>query len=204
MPSQSYLRQHRGWQSWTVLAVGLFGTGLLDALLLLGTGHTARVEAMVVERTVDLERESFRNRLFLHNASEGIHVLDAKGNVVEASDAFCTMLGYARDQILGMNVSRWDAGPRHATVLQELARLQQETATAFETKYRRHDGSTIDVVISTSGFEFDGKPLLFASARDTVADIADCPIGAQNKRLGCSATASFDLKASRLRDFIAA
>jgi len=40
--------------------------------------------------------------------------------------------------------------------------------------------------------------------KDTTSDFADCLIGAQNRRLGCWATASFDVKASRLPGFIAA
>ena len=40
--------------------------------------------------------------------------------------------------------------------------------------------------------------------KDNAADFADCLIGAQDKRLGCQATATFDAKASRLPGFIAA
>jgi predicted nucleic-acid-binding protein len=40
--------------------------------------------------------------------------------------------------------------------------------------------------------------------KDTAADFADCLIGAQNRRLGCRATATFDVKASKLPGFIAA
>jgi len=40
--------------------------------------------------------------------------------------------------------------------------------------------------------------------KDTAADFADCLIGANNRRLGCRATASFDSKASKLPDFVAA
>jgi signal transduction histidine kinase len=53
-PTASYLEQHRGWQSWAVLVIGVFSTGLLGALLLLGTGYTRRVETVVDERTRDL------------------------------------------------------------------------------------------------------------------------------------------------------
>ena len=54
-PTTSYLEQHRRWQSWAVLVVGVFSTGLLGALLLLGTGHTRRIQTVVDERTRDLE-----------------------------------------------------------------------------------------------------------------------------------------------------
>lgn len=40
--------------------------------------------------------------------------------------------------------------------------------------------------------------------RDTTADFADCLIGAKNRRLGCRATASFDVKASKLPGFVGA
>lgn len=38
--------------------------------------------------------------------------------------------------------------------------------------------------------------------RDATADFADCLIGAKNRRLGCRATATFDVKASKLPGFI--
>jgi CHASE domain/His Kinase A (phospho-acceptor) domain len=53
-PTESYLAQHRSWQSWAVLVIGVFSTGLLGALLLLGTGYTRRIEMVVDERTRDL------------------------------------------------------------------------------------------------------------------------------------------------------
>ena len=39
---------------------------------------------------------------------------------------------------------------------------------------------------------------------DNNAGFADCLIGARNRRLDCSATATFDVKASRLPGFVAA
>ena len=53
-PVEAYLAQHRGWQSWAVLVIGVFSTGLLGALLLLGTGYTQRIETVVDQRTRDL------------------------------------------------------------------------------------------------------------------------------------------------------
>ena len=42
VPTASYVEQHRRWQSWAVLVAGVISTGLLGALLLLGTGYTRR------------------------------------------------------------------------------------------------------------------------------------------------------------------
>jgi signal transduction histidine kinase/CheY-like chemotaxis protein len=59
-PTDLYLAQHRSWQSWAVLVIGVFSTGLLGALLLLGTGYTRRIEMVVDERTHDLENVNRR------------------------------------------------------------------------------------------------------------------------------------------------
>jgi predicted nucleic-acid-binding protein len=40
--------------------------------------------------------------------------------------------------------------------------------------------------------------------KKTTANFADCLIGIRNRRLGCRATASFDVKASKLPGFMAA
>lgn len=81
MPTRSYIRQHRGWQSWYVLAVGTFGTGLLGALLLLGTGYTARVEKLVKEKTQALKHTEANLRKILENSPEGVLVTSSSEQV---------------------------------------------------------------------------------------------------------------------------
>jgi signal transduction histidine kinase len=62
-PTRAYPEHHRLSQSWGVLVAGVTSTGLLGALLLLGTGYTRRVEIIVDERTRELE--SANRRLYL-------------------------------------------------------------------------------------------------------------------------------------------
>jgi signal transduction histidine kinase/CheY-like chemotaxis protein len=59
-PTATYLERHRRWQSWGVLVVGVFSTGLLGALLMLGTGYTRRIETVVDQRMRDLEATNRR------------------------------------------------------------------------------------------------------------------------------------------------
>ena len=49
-----------------------------------------------------LFRESAKNKALLHHASDGITIMDVNANIVEVSDSFCTMLGYSRDEMIGM------------------------------------------------------------------------------------------------------
>jgi signal transduction histidine kinase/ActR/RegA family two-component response regulator len=53
-PTAAYFKSHRAWQSWGVLVAGVLSTGLLGALLILGSGYARRIEKVVEVRTRDL------------------------------------------------------------------------------------------------------------------------------------------------------
>jgi C4-dicarboxylate-specific signal transduction histidine kinase len=63
VPTPLYIEQHRSLRSWAVLMRGVIGTGLLGALLLLGTGYTRRIETVVEKRTRELEATNERLHL---------------------------------------------------------------------------------------------------------------------------------------------
>ena len=122
------------------------------------------------EMELSLEKESEKNRMLLRNASDGIHILDVDGNVIEASDSFCTMLGYRREEVIGMNVTHWDAGFTNVTEQLSIITRQFEKNPArieFETRHRRKDGTVFDVEVSGFPLILDGNTMLFFSSRDT-------------------------------------
>ncbi|VVC82790.1 PAS domain S-box protein [Sideroxydans sp. CL21] len=106
-----------------------------------------------------------RNQTLMRNSMEGIHVLDIDGNVLEANDAFCSMLGYTREEILQLNVRDWDV---HYPAEELRARISSFIGRSdmFDTMHRRKDGSVIDVEICVNGVVIDDKAYLFASSRD--------------------------------------
>ena len=107
------------------------------------------------------------SRLLLQNASDGIHILDTDSNVIEASDSFCAMLGYSREEVIGMNVRQWDARFTDQILSQFIAGLHRnKTRAQFETLHRRRDGTTFEVEVSSLPLELDGQSVLFNSSRD--------------------------------------
>ena len=106
-----------------------------------------------------------RYETLLRAANDGIHVLDIDGNLVEANEVFCQMLGYSRDEALGMNVNQWDAYFSPEELKRNMPEFINKRAV-FETRHRCRDGRVIDVEISTVGVHFDGKALLYCSSRD--------------------------------------
>lgn len=96
MPTAAYFKQHRGWQSWGVLAMGTFGVGLLGALLLLSTGYTARVETQVKEQTRELEESESRLKELFENLSSGVAIYHAS---VDGNDFFISAFNNAAERI---------------------------------------------------------------------------------------------------------
>jgi PAS domain S-box-containing protein len=96
---------------------------------------------------------------------DGIHMLDIRGDIVEANDAFCRMLGYTQEEMAGLNVADFDAQWTEEELQVKLRAFIGKSAK-FETVHRRKDGSLIDVEISVNGMEIDGQCFLLASSHD--------------------------------------
>ncbi len=118
-------------------------------------------------REIELKKANEKTLAILRNASDGIHILDMDGNLIEASDSFCSMLGYQRDEMIGMNVSVWDAflpGDDLKNIVRN--QISKKERSEFESRHRRKDGSLFDVEISGFPLVLDGLPVLFNSSRD--------------------------------------
>jgi len=108
-----------------------------------------------------------RNQILMKTSIDGIHILDIDGNVVEANDSFCNLLGYTQEEVIHLNVADWDRRWSREELRQRTRNFIQERAQAtFETLHCRKDGTLIDVEVSASGIEIDGQPYFFASSRD--------------------------------------
>jgi PAS domain S-box-containing protein len=102
-------------RSWAFALMGLMATALVGALLLLLSGRTQFVEALVQERTAALEREianrtegelalsqsESRFRSIFETAPIGIAFTDVNGGFQEVNPQFCGMVGYPAESLLG-------------------------------------------------------------------------------------------------------
>ena len=113
------------------------------------------------------ERANRRSQILLQNASDGIHITDLQGTVIEASDAFCRMLGYDRADVIGMNVAQWEAGLSTESIRELVDRVHRlGDVFTFETLHRRRNGEVFPVEVTSFPLQLDDKPVLFHSARD--------------------------------------
>lgn len=114
-------------------------------------------------------RESQRLGALMRTASDGLHVLDRRGCLVELNDSFAEMLALPRERLLGAHVSLWDA--RFGPEVHEHTFRAYEVGTrlAFSSVHRCGDGRLIDVEVHGVGVRIDDQDLLYCSARDVTA-----------------------------------
>ncbi len=136
------------------------GTAIFFSVFLRDITERQRIQ----RETADLLR---RNQILMKTAVDGIHILDIEGNIVEANDSFCRMLGYTAEEVVHLNVVDWDAHWSPEELRERMRMLVRNSAGAtFETVHRRKDGTLVDIEISCTGVEIEGRDYLFATSRD--------------------------------------
>lgn len=129
------------------------------------TYATARdiTEKIAIEQALSALAQ--RNRAILQAASDGIHILDEDGRLVEFSDSFMLMLGYTREEMHQLTVYDWDATWSQDEIKNQLKRLMGEPSI-FEARHRRKDGTVYQVELNSVGITLGNKQYIYASARD--------------------------------------
>jgi two-component system, cell cycle sensor histidine kinase and response regulator CckA len=134
-------------------------------------GHPAEVigswNDVTLQQRAEEEARSLQQRseIVFRQASDGMHLLDDRGRVVDANDAFCRMLGYSRDEALRLTTAELAAGPDPAALLDALLAAARGQ-TAVEARYRHRDGGVRHVEVTAAELAIGNTPHLFAAARD--------------------------------------
>ncbi len=117
--TRAFAADYGSWHAWVILLGGFLFTGLLGALLFMVTSRAARIEALVVRRTAELQAElkerrkaeevvrlsEARNRDLLLNMIGGMITLNARSRIESVNPAAQRIFGYREDELLGKNVS---------------------------------------------------------------------------------------------------
>jgi diguanylate cyclase (GGDEF)-like protein/PAS domain S-box-containing protein len=106
VPSPSYLANHKGWESWIVLAFCLFITSVLSCMLLVVSGDKARIFSLVRESTAHLHEREARLQAILDHAVDAILTVDHQGKLVSANNAACAQFGFTAQQVPKMYLSQ--------------------------------------------------------------------------------------------------
>ena len=158
-PTPEYFKEHRGWQSFAVLAFGILGTGLIGALLLLGTGYTAHIEAEVSDRTRKLSESEERFHFILESSPIAIRITaDDSGEVLFANQSYADLIGVPPDMTAGINPRQFYANPQdYDEVLEQIHKGERVKNKLIELKNPNKDPDNKWVLASYLALEFEQK-----------------------------------------------
>lgn len=107
------------------------------------------------------------------NAPIGMALLDLKGRWTEVNDTLCDMLGYSREEMIGMSfteVTYEDDDDRGRAALEELVQGVVESVN-IEKRYRRKDGQAIWMLIRATAVPgADGRPAFVVSQYEDIGE----------------------------------
>ncbi|QQS37227.1 MAG: PAS domain S-box protein [Ignavibacteriales bacterium] len=120
-------------------------------------------EIKLMEETI--RYQNLRYDTLLKSTAAAVHILDGNGNVIQANDAFCKLLGYTSDEALMLNVSDWNES-YSGEVFQIAKKEVFEKPNLFESTMKMKNGTTIDAEISATGIKFNDQEMIFCTALD--------------------------------------
>ena len=120
-----------------------------------------------------LRESEEKYRAIIENMQEGYHEVDIKGNFTFFNESMCKMLGYEREEMLGMNNRQYSDEENTRKVYQVYNRVYRtgEPVKNFEWQVIRKDGDRRDIDVSISLIrDAEGHPTGF---RGIVRDITE-------------------------------
>jgi PAS domain S-box-containing protein len=97
-----------------------------------------------------------RYRALFNQAGEGILIMSAEGKILDVNESFCSMHGYSRQEMMGINISDLD---RHGGVNEMPERTQLLLAgksVSFEVEHYHKDGHVFPLEVSANLITYGG------------------------------------------------
>ena len=173
--------------TWPFALMGLGSSALIGMLLLALSGRTEQVESLVRLRTAALEHEMAerreseqalrdtmqRFRGIFEQAPIGIAFCDVKGRFQEVNPAYCRLVGYSAEALMGMSINQITLPEDQAEDRRLAGQLLRREITSYgrQKRYRRGDGREIHVRARVSLLlDAQGQP---QSLLGVVEDLSD-------------------------------
>jgi len=143
------------------------------------SGPTPR-PARAADATPSIDGDRFR--AIFENAAVGIEQVGLDGRLIDANPRLCELLGYPRDELLGMHFEELTHGDDVAAERARVARLAagREASYRIEKRALRRDGSSLWVEVRSSAVRDEQGRLLFRTS--VVQDVAGGGVAAEKAR----------------------
>jgi len=114
----------------------------------------------------ELHKSMEKYRTIVDNINDAIIIHDFEGNIVDCNEQAYKMLGYNLEDLLGENLSKFDA-PHYAEKMPDrISRIHQQGGLVFDSEQVHHDGRRIPVSVNARVVSNTGKGAILAIIRD--------------------------------------
>ena len=114
-----------------------------------------------------LSQSEERYRAVVKQSTDGIYLVDGKTRrILETNPALQNMLGYSAQELQGMELHEIVAHDREDVEANIRRTLREGWRFIRERRYRRKDGSAVDVEVVASAIHYGGKRVICAAIRD--------------------------------------
>ena len=77
-------------------------------------------------------------------------LIDTKGRILDVNEAYCSLMGYTRDELLKMSIKDVEGLETPDGVNEHIRKVIEKGFDRFETKHRCKDGRVIDIEVSVN------------------------------------------------------
>lgn len=126
-------------------------------------------ELQAMQRQLRASQKRYRLLFEASNDAVYLHGLDAQGEpsrFAAVNDSACRLLGYTREELLGLTPRAVDAPEKPGQLRRVMERLLYEDSIVYESARKTRDGQEVPVEISSSLTEVDGELMVLSISRD--------------------------------------
>ena len=117
-----------------------------------------------------LKRSEERYRAVVEQSTEGIYLMDAGSRrLLDTNPAFRRMFGYTAEELRGMEIYDLVAHSREDVDANVGRTLEAGRRVVGARRYRRKDGTILEVEVGVSTISYDGQRIICATVRDVTA-----------------------------------
>ncbi len=123
-----------------------FIKGLIEVI-----SSSAHKKLQEIEARKQIEENEERASAILNQMSDAFWVTSRhNGEVLDANPAMCQLLGYTRAELLELSVADVEAIDSPQDIQQRIQHILQVGSAHFESRFRRKDGSQVDVEVGVT------------------------------------------------------
>lgn len=114
--------------------------------------HLDRSYLVAVARDItERKKAELKYKTIIETTMDCFYIIDAQqGNILEVNDAYCSLIGYSRDELLKMSLRDVEAAEKPEEIAQHMQRIMTNGSDRFETFHRTKDGRILNIETSVN------------------------------------------------------